>query len=289
MRLVLIHGRDQQGKPADDLKQEWTRALLRGYDAAGLKAPSEVEVHFPYYGDELAKLITELDAPLLQDVRTKGSTIPDEEMRVRGQMLEEMARNAGITDHEILAYYSGKPQEKGPLNWEWVHAILKALDRTRIGDRSIDWVTRDVYVYLTVSAVRQRINAIVTTDIGRDPCVVVAHSLGTVVAYDVLALLGAQAKVRHLITVGSPLGVKSLQHYLVPPALAMPVGVGQWSNAFDERDVVALRALDQRSFAITPSIRNHDQVKNGTQNRHGIRGYLDDAQVATWIHQALTA
>jgi len=109
-----------------------------------------------------------------------------------------------------------------------------------------------------------------------------------VVTYNVLRAMGAKANAKRYITVGSPLGVKAIQRHLVPPELAMPAGLKEWFNAYDERDVVALRPLDQETLPVTPAIRNRGEVRNRTTNRHGMTGYLDDAEVARWIHEALT-
>ena len=38
-----------------------------------------------------------------------------------------------------------------------------------------------------------------------------------------------------------------------------------------------------------PQIENYGAVHNGTPNKHGITGYLDDPEVARRIHQAITA
>ena len=48
----------------------------------------------------------------------------------------------------------------------------------------------------------------------RGEVVLVAHSLGTVVAYDVLHELGAAARVRRFVTLGSPLGIEEVQDHL---------------------------------------------------------------------------
>jgi hypothetical protein len=289
MDLIFVHGRDQQGKNPQELQAQWGAALDKGWKSLGLKRPNNLNIVFPFYGDELARMVEELNAPLVADVTTKGATPDTDEAAFRGELLEELARNAGLTDEDIQIHYSGQPLQKGPLNWEWVQAILKALDKTPIGEASIDLFTRDVYVYLTKAAVRKAINKIVAEKFGGGTCVVVGHSLGTVVTYNVLRTLGSQANARRYVTVGSPLGVKAIQRLLVPPALAMPDGLPEWFNAYDERDVVALRPLDSQTFPITPPIRNRSEVKNHTSNRHGIVGYLDDREVARWIHEALTA
>jgi pimeloyl-ACP methyl ester carboxylesterase len=199
-----------------------------------------------------------------------------------------MAAEAGITEAEIQAHSAGRPQEKGPLNWEWVQAILKALERTPLGERALDRLTRDVYVYLTNRVVRRTIDGIVQAAIGSGPSVVVGHSLGSVVGYNVLRAAPAAARVGKYGTVGSPLGLTSIKRRLETP-LTMPRCVLGWYNAMDERDVVALHPLNERHFGITPAIENQTTVKNHTDNRHGIIGYLDDVDVARVIHAAIEA
>ena len=60
----------------------------------------------------------------------------------------------------------------------------------------------------------------------------------------------------------------------------------------DNRDVVALHPLDTSNLPIypeNPAIENKTDVRNRTDNRHGIAGYLDDAEVARRIYNALVA
>lgn len=287
MRLVFVHGRDQQGKNAALLKKSWNDALDLGLAAAGLAQLKDVQVASPYYGDELEKLISQLNAPFVADVATKGGPPDDREATFRGELLRDLAKNAGLSDEQILKESGLEAREKGPLNWAWVHAILRALDKNaHLGDVVLDSFTRDVFVYLTYPAVSKEVDAIVAKDIvGEGPCVVVAHSLGTVVAYRALAALAGAVDVRAFITLGSPLGLDSVRNHLVPP-LSKPAGVGVWKNAFDPRDVVALRPLDATTWPIKPPIENFGAVLNGTDNRHGISGYLDDSTVANWIAAA---
>lgn len=288
MDLIFVHGRDQQGKNPEDLLSEWEKSLEEGWRSLGLSRPANLNIRLPFYGNELDRMIKELEAPLVVEVKTKGGLSDTDEMSFKLALLEDLAHNAGITNTDIQAHYSGQPVEKGPLNWEWVQAILRTLDGTPIGETSIDLFTRDVYVYLTNKAVRREINRIVSAQIPREPCVVVGHSLGTIVIFNVLRELASDAPVKRLVTVGSPLGMNSIQAKLIPPALAMPIGVSDWFNAYDERDVVALCPLDSNSFPISPAVRNWNKVKNQTKNRHGIVGYLNDTEVAAQIYKALT-
>ena len=65
--------------------------------------------------------------------------------------------------------------------------------------------------------------------------------------------------------------------------LNYPGSLAGWYNAFDTRDVVSLYPLDAENFPIQGVIENNSAVRNGTDNRHGIVGYLDDADVARRI------
>ena len=60
-----------------------------------------------------------------------------------------------------------------------------------------------------------------------------------------------------------------------------------WFNAYGNRDVVALVALDTASFDVSPSIEKKADVDNFTDNRHGIAGYLSDPVVAAKIVEFL--
>ncbi len=285
MKLVFIHGRSQQGKDPVKLQETWEEAFDKGLENAGLSRPAGLEIAFPYYGDELDKLLKELDTPLVADINERGAEPDPDEAEFRGELLQELAAHAGITEDEIRANYEGDVQHRGVANWEWVHSILKAFDKSeKVGELVLDAFTRDVYVYLTKKAVSRRIDAIVSPHITDEPCVVVGHSLGSIVGYNVLR--NTSNKVVRYVTVGSPLGIQSIKRKLKSP-LDMPATTGSWFNAMDEGDVVALYPLDKDHFPIDPAIKNKTDVQNPTDNQHGIIGYLPDVDVARAIMQAL--
>ncbi len=284
MKLVFIHGRDQQKKDPVKLQNQWVRALKKGLKAADLKFPSKIDIHFPFYGDKLDELIKKLDTPLIDGVKFRGDGTNSDEASFRGALLSEMAEKAGITDSEIQKHYQGSSREKGVLNWGWVQAILKALDGTPLGEAAIDSFARDVFVYLTNPTVRKTIEGIVKPFLSSGPCVVVGHSLGSVVGYNLLSQ--TKAVVKKYVTVGSPLAIKAIKQKLVLP-LSMPISTQAWFNALDRRDGVALYPLDSEHFKIKPPIKNKTDVNNTTANRHGIKGYLDDPVVAREIYKVL--
>lgn len=286
MKLVFIHGRGQEGKDPAELKDTWEAAFEQGLSNAGLTRPTNLDIVLPYYGDALDDLVRQLDTPLIVDVTERGAEQDDDEATFRGEFLDELAKGAGLSDADIHAFYEGDVRERGLMNMGWVHAILKALDHSKApGDLVIDTFTRDVYLYLAKPAVRRRIDAIVAPHLTGDPCVVVGHSLGSVIGYNVLR--ETSPNVARYVTVGSPLGVKAVKNRLQPP-LGMPGTTLSWFNAMDDGDVVALYPLNAEHFPTTPPIVNKTDVQNNTDNQHGIVGYLPDPDVGRAIHEALT-
>lgn len=287
MKLVFIHGRSQQGKDPVQIQQQWLNALSRGLQNSNSELPKDIDVVFPFFGDRLDELLNELDAPLVSDVTLRGASQDSKEVDFRGRLIYEIAQGAGVTDSEIQKRFQGGTLERGPLNWKWVQSILSALDKTPLGGIAIDRFTRDVYVYLTNKSVRKEIDGIVSASLTDGPCVVVGHSLGSVVGYNVLRKALPTINVQKYVTVGSPLGLNVIKQYLESP-LTMPSCVQSWFNAMDKRDVVALHPLDSSHFAIAPPIVNKSDVNNHTKNRHGIEGYLDDMTVAMQIKNSLS-
>lgn len=286
MKLILIHGRAQQNLDEQKLKQKWIDALADGLKKSGLMLPEKLEIGFPYYGD----LLDELTKAVVVDgdVVTRGAEVTDQnEKTFFYELLSEVAEKNEISDADIDKNYVGDAKERGPLNWEWIQAILKTLDEhTSIGDMSLRQFTRDVFLYLTVGGIRRTIDDFVRNEINSSPCVVVGHSLGSIVGYNVLKSL-PQISANKYITVGSPLGLKSVRSKLEIPIM-MPSSVKKgWYNAYDERDVVALQPLNERHFNVDPAIVNYGKVRNFTDNRHGIEGYLSDKEVALKIYEQL--
>lgn len=285
VKLVLIHGRSQQGLDPVALKKDWIDALVTELKANKLALPSDIEVEFPYYGDALDEFVKQSKLPRASEIHSRGSDQQDDFLAFQSEVANELAQKTGVTDAEINAEYGDNPKVRGPLNWEWVQAILQAIDKHGGGmsKGAIEEFTRDVYLYLTSQAVRDAIDDIAEKSFDETPMIVVGHSLGSVVAYNVLKK--TRRTVPLLITVGSPLGIRAIRTPLAP--IAFPNGVKHWFNAYDTRDVVALNPLDTANFAVNPPIENYSGVKNPTSNRHGISGYLGDKVVASRIFKAL--
>ncbi|MFF5922721.1 hypothetical protein ACFY8C_31025 [Streptomyces flavochromogenes] len=288
-KLILIHGRSQQMKDAEKLKQEWVDALHAGLRTADidLEIPDE-QIRFPYYGQTLFEL-AEDSTVKATEVIVKGSP-SSAELDFIGAAVKDVAAGAGISEDDIVAAAEDPTQiRKDIQNWPWVLAALSAIDRVPgLSAVSIALATRDVYRYVRNPGIQTVIeDGVREAFTAGEESVVVAHSLGSVVAYNMMKREGKRRQwtVPALVTVGSPLGVNAICRLLNP--IGRPDCLGDWYNAYDKHDVVALHPLDGTYFPVTPGIENYDRVKNPTSNKHGISGYLGDPVVAVRIRDAL--
>jgi len=288
-RLLLVHGRAQEGKDPVKLQQEWVTALNRGAAKFGSALTARVEVAFPFYGDLLDSYAREMDIPLTSEVQARGEK-NDEFLKFQYEVAESIRQAAGIPEEKVNAEFDGPVRERGPLNWKWVQAVLRAIDKNgaAMNQATLELFTRDVFLYVARASVRDAIDSLVAAKLTQEPTVVVGHSLGTVVTYSVLLNDRRALKVPLYVTVGSPLGVRAIRDRFRPIRYPQPA-VSSWFNAFDPRDVVALYPLDSANFPVTPSIENKNDVNNYTENRHGIVAYLDDQAVAQRILSGLVS
>jgi hypothetical protein len=279
-KLVFVHGRSQQGKDPNILKSIWIDAFNQGAEAVGKEPPADLDIAFPFYGDVLDGFTKQLNLPLTNEIQAKGDSIVNEDfLQFQADIADALRIQNGITDEQVNQEYGDNPKPKGPLNWEWVQAILRALDKHGggINQLTLELFTRDVYLYTRRSIVRETIDKIVADSITEEPTIVVGHSLGSVVAYSVLRYDKRSLNIPLFVTVGSPLGIRAIRDQFKP--LEGP-NVRGWFNAFDERDVVSLYPLDGNNFPINPAVENYTGVINHTNNRHGIVGYLDNPTIA---------
>jgi len=118
-------------------------------------------------------------------------------------------------------------------------------------------------------------------DAGNGPFVIVAHSLGSVIAYSLLLDLGGKIDLPQLVTIGSPLGIGEVKdqlrklHQLPKGPLPVPAGVRTWVNVFDPRDVVAQKEKLAPHFRGSVTIDDHTLPNaDGPRDTHSATGYL---------------
>jgi pimeloyl-ACP methyl ester carboxylesterase len=122
-----------------------------------------------------------------------------------------------------------------------------------------------------------------------DTCVIVAHSLGSVVAYEALCA-HPEWPVSIFVTVGSPLGIRNLIFEKLDPAQqsgtgagVWPAGIKRWVNIADTGDVVAL--IKELGSRFGPLVADH-LVNNGAA-AHDATRYLTTRELGDAVSAGL--
>ncbi|KUN81125.1 hypothetical protein AQJ66_24490 [Streptomyces bungoensis] len=276
-QVVAVHGVGKQLLGEDSLLRQWRPALADGLRRAGAgHAAAELHVEMAFYGDcfrPAGGFLAPGDPPYTAD---------DVEEGFERDLLLAWWRAAAETDPGVVSpgaeTLAATPQS--------VQAALRALSGSRffagVALRALISDLKQVRLYLTDAGMRERVRGRVLEVISEDTRVVVAHSLGSVVAYEALCARPGHG-VRALVTCGSPLGIPHLVlHRLDPAPLRLDGRVrgiwpgGQelvWTNIADDGDVVAL-VKDLRPF-FGDRLRSV-RVHNGS-HAHDALAYVTDA------------
>jgi hypothetical protein len=126
---------------------------------------------------------------------------------------------------------------------------------------------------------RARVRAAILGNDG--PLVVVAHSLGSIIAFDVLSEPELAGREVSFPTVGSPLGLGPAQDHLRAwrgsRPIEIPPGVATWRNFQAAGDPVAVgTGLEDLRNDYAPALRVHaTEVRNEAEWHHAFSGYLE--------------
>jgi hypothetical protein len=164
---------------------------------------------------------------------------------------------------------------------------LDALAREMAGrtqQRSLELLGR----YFTEPEVKAHVHHRVDRALGPDTKVVIAHSMGTVISYQVLCAR-EDLQIEHFITLGSPLGTPGLVlDQLDPPPVdgrgVWPGCVREWTNVAAENDLATLAA--PRLAEVFGDRVTDEFVFNG-RHPHDIEPYLTAAETGRAVAAGL--
>jgi hypothetical protein len=240
-RVVAVHGIGRQLKGESLLHQDWFPAMRDGVRFAGgdigpddLRCVSYGQVFRPP-GRSLAT-----DVPAL----TAGDVTEGFDQELLALWWAQAAR----VDEQVIAP-DARSLARAPSG---VQAALRALSGSEffagLALRALVFDLHQVRRYLTEPRVRAQVQGRVAQAVSADTRVIVAHSLGSVAAYETLCA-NSHWPVRTLVTLGSPLGIgKLVFDRLQPPPSdggheprgVWPAPIEAWTNIVDAGDVVAL-------------------------------------------------
>lgn len=204
--------------------------------------------------------------------------VPPEDRRAATELAESLFRSADRIARRSST--TGRRLGAGP---SFPDPIFRAI---------VGFFASDVIDYL-YAGFADRMRAPVRATLLENPApkVLIAHSLGTIVTYDVLSEPAFRNRTLPLlVTVGSPLGIGNVQARLRDRAgrpNPVPKSVKAWANFADRFDPVALDATLRDAFEPPQDFAVDDAVNNGAKNNHDLTGYLSIGVVGTMIRQVM--
>lgn len=268
------------------MADEWVMALLDGVELAGARGLLQPEdVGCAFYGDVFrgpSRALGSDDLGWLEPEDVDDSADAD--------LLEAWWREASESDAGVV------PPDARTLGIATgVQAALAALSGSRFlagtTERLLILWLRQVRAYFTKPELRAQIQQRFAATIESDTLVVVAHSLGSVVAYEALCA-HPDWNVRGLVTLGSPLGIRNVVLDRLTPAPQLLAGswratwpppLASWTNISDHVDFVALVKRLQPVFGNGVA---DVEIDNGAR-MHQVARYLTAAETGAAIAQAL--
>jgi len=286
-KVLLIHGINNQNNSKQNIEKTWSDALRSGANTAGLTIADDVQFVAAFYGNVLFEE-TETwnkNKPASSPMSVES---PDEDYaddKVAALYLE-FQQKYSISDEQVSQELDAgdnlqaqKRMAKG-IHKKWLKAIARALEKVlpSKGRKVARAFLSQAAAYLHKPGLKEKIDDLVMTQIINglptdEKVVIISHSLGTIVAYDLMRRLRHQVKVKFLLTAGSPLGIDIVKRRLGPPLICLP-NVDKWLNISDSEDFVALQTkLNGTTFGCD-KIANIDQLDNGDEDAHDILKYL---------------
>ncbi len=133
----------------------------------------------------------------------------------------------------------------------------------------------------------------------------IAHSMGSIIAYEVLSLYEKECQIDTLVTIGSPLGQpliyskyykKLARKEFEGSQLSVPENIrNHWYNLADLRDFVAMNHQlsenfreNSRHLEIVDKIVTNDYYYQNKPNPHKVYGYLRTPEMAKIIYEFLS-
>jgi hypothetical protein len=275
--IIGIHGLDNKPQ-ATVLESWWRAAIAEGLSRHGGTGKAKVRFELVYWADLMYPAPLDPDSLLEPYTEAVGEgPLPRAGLSVRGATA---ARVRG--------------------------GLAKALEKAsqvRLGENVVRGTVKakmpDLHFYKNDEALRRAVqNRLIrrlrSARRWRRKIMLIAHSMGSIVAYDVLkdarrTLKGLE--ISHFITLGSPLGLSGLRTVIEGRA-RVPECVSSWTNFSDPKDPVSSWDMclcdkyQANSRGITVSDRlvvNGYVSPAGKPNPHKIYGYLRTPEVSELI------
>ncbi|MFD4559067.1 serine peptidase [Streptomyces sp. NPDC058469] len=267
--VLAVHGIGNLQKDLDPgsaarvLAEEWRKSLAEGYAACRLTHLTVPDLVVAYYAHHLSP-----------DESQDHSDTAELEQLTAGErrIAWDFLHAAGAP---VPAEEQGWPLAPLRQALHWVATVHRR--PAELLSRVVVALAREVYTYLSSPARRRQARTVVIDAVRTHrPRVVLAHSLGSVVAYEALHE-ATDLRVDLLITLGSPLGLRGAVFDALDPEPragrgSRPPGVNRWYNVADPGDLVALPKKLGGRFPVD----RHETTHIGLVDFHTLGGYLSE-------------
>ena len=288
--IIGIHGLGNK-PPKDILKDWWEKSILEGLNKYNFPA-RDLEFELVYWADILNK------EPLLPEETNKLSSLYLAERYVP-EPIPLPEEPPGF--RKKAADYLEKYYEKILVNG------VMSLNHPSLTDLFIHFSLRDLEAYYSSSTIYyQGVKRLVRdvmierlTDVlhkhKKKEILLVAHSMGAIIAHDVLTDHIADINIDTLVTIGSPLGQKyvlnkitSEQEGNLKNKLKVPECIGKnWYNLSDLEDQVAfthtlseIYECNSKGLKVIDKLVKNNYMISGNRNPHKSYGYLRTREFA---------
>jgi subtilisin family serine protease len=292
--VVFIHGIGPQ-EPVARLKRQYEHALFgRDLGERGRVAYWADLLHpISETGAMGARVLADLPLSTPPTPVTAAHIWADavheaEAVRVAQSLYEKMTTSVMVREDAAIAR-AWKGMETGQPGFEARAFTPRIIPSEPIRRHVTEWITRnfipDVSAYFYNEELRGRIQRRLSSILvkGGGPYFIVSHSLGTVIAYDVLHKdVHKELDVKLWVTLGSPLGLEEVKDQVHKPHV-VPASVTMWRNFADRLDPVALDTTVADEYT-GPDVQdklilNLDTPKLMGFNPHSALGYIGHPEV----------
>lgn len=294
MKIIFIHGMNQQNYNADSLKQHWVDIFKQGLHYAQIPMCSaELDIEMAFYADLMQSYqFSNQSNPTTLDTDKSAHPQPQLHAPFNLHFLEQpkptTTDNNSNTAIPLLPQFLAQDHPDFPTRLSIYAELLKdhlfkdlasLIDHfPNIHARLIHEFLLETYLYLSdiefMQAVHQRIQACFDP---KKSHLIVAHSLGSVIAYNFLHQY-PQYSVDGLISLGSPLAFRVIQEKIYHPIAAPDNLKGDWINFYSTEDFLTAFPLINPPFDFSPPILNQ-AIQTFLNQPHQITGYLQHPSV----------
>jgi hypothetical protein len=303
-RVVLVHGIGQQNSTAAEQVSHWLPSLVKGvlrsgHPSAGAvgaqlsaNASSATDLAMAFYGDlyltpgemgdstvinsTTAAASEALATALLQVAVARGDGKLATEAAVtlaQADQSQEVIQGGGAVARGVMGRLDGN---------KWLSARIFGLAQRAKTDLD------QVALYVTEDALRAKIKARVSELIDESTTLVVAHSLGSVIAWE--ACHGLEHSLPMLLTIGSPLGLDTIIYpRLRPTPPTFPPAVYRWVNIAHPDDIIAAEPRLQKLFPSNDNRKVEDSNPKSSRQHHAAETYLEQPEAGAAIADALSS